>query len=113
MGLPRQEYWGGLPFPSPGDLPDPGIEPRSPTLEADALTSEPPGKQRQFTPEEHRGDAASPAHCPEAILYPWEFGGGGLPRSFRGAGHLCDLGTGMALRGVEAWLPYVAAPLQL
>ena len=44
MGFSRQEYWSGLPFPSPGDLPDPGIEPRSPTLEADALTSEPPGK---------------------------------------------------------------------
>ena len=43
-GLSRQEYWSGLPFPSPGDLPDPGIEPRSPALEADALTSEPPGK---------------------------------------------------------------------
>ena len=40
----RQEYWSELPFPSPGDLPDPGIEPRSPALEADALTSEPPGK---------------------------------------------------------------------
>ena len=44
MGFSRQEYWSGLPFPSPGDLPDLGIEPRSPTLEADALTSEPPGK---------------------------------------------------------------------
>ena len=44
MGFSRQEYWSGLPFPSPGDLPDPGIEPRSPTLQADALTSEPPGK---------------------------------------------------------------------
>ena len=44
MGFSRQEYWSGLPFPSPGDLPDPGIEPRSPTLEADTLTSEPPGK---------------------------------------------------------------------
>ena len=44
MGFSRQEYWSGLPFPSPGDLPDPGIKPRSPTLEADALTSEPPGK---------------------------------------------------------------------
>ena len=44
MGFSRQEYWSGLPFPSPGYLPDPGIEPRSPTLEADALTSEPPGK---------------------------------------------------------------------
>ena len=44
MGFSRQEYWSGLPFPSAGDLPDPGIEPRSPTLQADALTSEPPGK---------------------------------------------------------------------
>ena len=44
MGFSRQEYWSGLPFPSPGDLPDPWIEPRSPTLQANALTSEPPGK---------------------------------------------------------------------
>ena len=42
MGFSRQEYWSGLPFPSPGDLPDPGIEPRSPALQTDALTSEPP-----------------------------------------------------------------------
>ena len=43
MGFSRQEYWSGLPlsFPSPGDLPDPGIEPRSPALQADALPSEP------------------------------------------------------------------------
>ena len=41
MGFSRQEYWSGLPFPSPGDLPNPGIKPR-----ADALTSEPPGKLR-------------------------------------------------------------------
>ena len=40
MGFSRQEYWSGLPFPFPGDLPDPGIEPRSPALEADTLTSE-------------------------------------------------------------------------
>jgi len=44
MGFSRQEYWSGLPFPSPGDLHDPGTEPRSPALQADALTSEPPGK---------------------------------------------------------------------
>ena len=44
MGFSRQEYWSGLPFPSPRDLPDPGIKPRSPALQADALTSEPPGK---------------------------------------------------------------------
>ena len=42
MGFSRQECWSGLPFPSPGDLPDPGIETRSPALQADALPSEPP-----------------------------------------------------------------------
>ena len=41
MGFSRPEYWSGLPFPSPGDLPNPEIEPGSPALEADALTSEP------------------------------------------------------------------------
>ena len=50
MGFSRQDYWIGLPFPSPGDLPDPGIEPGSPTLQADALPSEPPRK-----PEKGRG----------------------------------------------------------
>ena len=44
MGFSRQECWGGLPFPSPGDLPYPGIEPVSPALQVDALPSEPPGK---------------------------------------------------------------------
>ena len=44
MGFSRQEYSGGLPFPSPGDLPNSGIKPGSPTLQADALLSGPPGK---------------------------------------------------------------------
>ena len=44
MGFSRQEYWSGLPFLSPGDLPDPGIEPGSPALLADSLLPEPPGK---------------------------------------------------------------------
>ena len=44
MEFSMREYWSGLPVPSSGDLPDSGIEPRSPTLQADALTSEPPGK---------------------------------------------------------------------
>ena len=44
MGFSRQEYWSGWPFPSPGDLPDPGIEHTSPALQAYALTSEPPRK---------------------------------------------------------------------
>ena len=44
MGFSRQEYWSGLPFPFPGDHPNPGTEPWSPTLQADSLPSEPPGK---------------------------------------------------------------------
>ena len=44
MGFPNQEYWSGLPFPPPGDLPDASIEPRSPALQADSLPSKPPGK---------------------------------------------------------------------
>ena len=48
MGFSRQEYWSGLPFPSPEDLSDPGIKPRSLALQADALTSEPPGRPRDF-----------------------------------------------------------------
>ena len=44
MGFPRQEYWSGLPFPSPGDLSDTGIKLRSPALQADSLLTEPPGK---------------------------------------------------------------------
>ena len=46
MGFSRQEYWSRLPFPSPGDLPGPRVEPRSLTLEPDALTSEPPGNEK-------------------------------------------------------------------
>ena len=49
MGFSRQEYWSGLPFHSPGDLPDPGVEPKSPALEADALTSEPQGSAQTAT----------------------------------------------------------------
>ena len=63
MGFSRQEYWSGLPFPSPGDLPDPGIEPRSPALRADALTSEP------LTPKsDHTGTEKTLQHTPIASL---------------------------------------------
>ena len=44
MGFSRQEYWSGLSFPSPGDLPDLGIEPESPALQAESVPTEPPGK---------------------------------------------------------------------
>ena len=50
MGFSSQEYWSGLPFLSPGDLPDPGIEPGSPALQADSLPSEPPGRSPKQNP---------------------------------------------------------------
>ena len=66
-GFSRQEYCSGLPFPSPGDLPGPGIQPRSPALQADALTSEPPGKPKSFLILELGNIASeswvSPASC--------------------------------------------------
>ena len=46
MEFSRPEYWSGKPFPSPGDLANPGIEPKSPTLQADSLPAEPPGKPK-------------------------------------------------------------------
>ena len=46
MGFPGQKYWSGLPFPSPRDLPQPGIKPKSPVLQADSLLSEPPEKPK-------------------------------------------------------------------
>ena len=46
MGFPKQEYWRGVPYPSPGDLPNSGIKPKSPALQADYLPSEPPGKPK-------------------------------------------------------------------
>ena len=54
-GIFQAKCWSGLPFPSPGDLPDPGIEPRSPTLQADTLPSEPPGKQNAGLVEAQAG----------------------------------------------------------
>ena len=53
MGFPRQEYWSGLPFPPPGDLPNPGIESQSPALQADSLPSEPPGKLSPNVPSKY------------------------------------------------------------
>ena len=59
----RQEYWSGLPCPSPGDLPGPGVEPGSPALQADPLPSKPPGKPRKgldvvfvWVPGSYRGE---------------------------------------------------------
>ena len=115
MGFSRQEYWSGLPFPSPGDLPNLEIEPRSPALQADALTSEPPGKPSQhihgckwtgfstlnhdsssFAQSPKRGQALAPtsSHFPCAVLKaPVCFTGGyhllGLPRWLSGKESTC------------------------
>ena len=61
MGFSRQEYWSGLPSPSPGNLPDPGIETWSPVLQTDALLSEPPGKP---TGEAHQGISYACTYIP-------------------------------------------------
>ena len=80
MGFSRQECWNGLPFPSPGDLPNPGMEPGPPILQADALLSKPPGKPQKteyFPPNVGNNtmtsallsahtlsyDTRSPSHC--------------------------------------------------
>ena len=86
-GFSRQEYWSGLPCPPPGDLPNPGIEPRSPALQVDSLLSEPPGKSKNtgvgslsllwgiFRTQESNQDLL---HCRQ-ILYqlPWNCHGSG------------------------------------
>ena len=56
MEFSRQEYWSGLPCPSPGNLPNPGIEPRSPKLQADSLLSELPGKPVYFVVVDDKTD---------------------------------------------------------
>ena len=76
-GFSRQEYWSGLPFLSPGELPDSGIEPGSPTLQADTFTSEPPGKPPggSFTYvyfHSHVEMALSAyLHCHQPPTFPW------------------------------------------
>ena len=66
MVFPRQEYWSGLPFPSPEDLPDPGIEPGFPALQADSLTSEPPGKPPGALQSSHRQNLQK-NQCPSPV----------------------------------------------
>ena len=60
MEFSRQEYWSGLPLPSPGDLPNPGIKPRSPTLQADALPFEPPGNPHKKTKQNPKPKCVRP-----------------------------------------------------
>ena len=70
MGFSRQEYWSGLPFPSPGDLSDPGIEPESPALQANSLLSEPPGKPQGKSPPVGRSDLGPLGAARAAVVEP-------------------------------------------
>ena len=72
MEFSRQKYWIGLPFPSPRDLPDPGIEPRSPALQADSLPSQPPGKLKKTGKTQISDSSSDPSNCLRhlAFLFP-------------------------------------------
>ena len=68
MGFFREEYWSGLPCPPPGDLPNPGIKPRSPALQSNSLPSEPPGKPMLSTsPREEGAGPGALAGCPPTL----------------------------------------------
>ena len=66
MGFPRQEYWSGSPFPPPGDLPNPGIEPTSPAWAGGFFTAEPPGKPADEETGSHSGCGGC-SGCGEAV----------------------------------------------
>ena len=69
MGSSRQEHWDGFPFPTPGDLPDPGVEPRSPTLWVDFLPAEPPGKLI-YPVEQYKSDMKLATHTYSFLSLP-------------------------------------------
>ena len=76
MVLPRQEYWSGLPLPSPGDLPEPGIKPASPALAGGFFTTEPPGNPKKINEENSKiqmKKTSNPSSTlgPKIYLYYW------------------------------------------
>ena len=94
MGFSRQEYWSGLSFPSPGDLPNPGTEPRSPALQADPLPSEPPGvsgqikaKTRKTSQHEEEGWGGTRSRCRNGNWLP--------PETHNREEDMLSLGTGL------------------
>ena len=88
MEFSRQQYWSGLPFSSPGDCPDPGIKPSSPTLQADSLPSEPPGKQGGSVKIQNPRFSLGAAHVAKFLLGLTE-----IPDSQRKAGVRCKQGS--------------------
>ena len=121
MGFSRQEYWSGLPFPSPGDLPDPGIEPWSPIPQADSSSSEPPGKLKEVAlndwylvivqntgvgmPSPSPGDLPNPGIKPGSPALPPD----SLPTEPPGKPPLPLDPVKHSLQGSSAWVP--ALPL--
>ena len=75
MGFPRQQYWRGVPFPSSGDLPEPGIEPRSPTWQTDSYHCPEPAVRGPGSPRLGR---TAPRRFFAALGSPWEDSYGGL-----------------------------------
>ena len=99
MGFFRQEYWSGLPFPSPGDLLNPGIEPESPSLQADSLPSEPARK-----PEIHESESfsvVSDSLQPHGLYSPWS-----SPGQKTGVGSLSLLQGIFPAQGSNPGLPH-------
>ena len=104
MRFPRQEYWSGLSFPSPGDLPNPGIELRSPALQADSLPSESPGKpcSQGYLQFGQYPKIACLLHVVSARGSHWK---ASTAKSTHANGWLLMPGTQTKLSGVEgAWL---------
>ena len=98
MEFSRQEYWSRLPFPSPGNLPHPGIEPRSPELQADSLLSEPPGEPCETIYKQQVKDlpanVGNQVSIPESGRSPGE--GNGNPLQYSCLENSMDRGTGWA-----------------
>ena len=97
MGFSRQQYWSGLPFLSQGDLPDLGIEPGSPSLQTDALQSEPPGKSSyiSLSPFSGWGGKNTGVGCQSLLqeIFPTQGSNPDLPHSRQILYHLSHLGN--------------------
>ena len=99
MELSRPEYWSGFPFPSPGDLPNPGMEPRSPALQADYLPAEPQGKPKitgmgslsvlQRMSPTQESNCGGLLHC-RRILYQLSYAAAAATKSLQSCPTLCD-----------------------
>ena len=103
MEFPRQEYWSGLSFPSPGDLPDSGIEPGSPALAGRFFTTEPPGKPTGLLGS-HSACHTGPQHSPSLPVATWP-GPEPLGSRSRGLGNLARRSR-MAQPGLWVWRNY-------